>query len=94
MVGANYYKCLRGDCENLGLTEPDSFVVRDARARTWICHPVSEEDVETLSLLDCAADTMAGDAALRKLGLSRQGTEVRVYYCEDEQELTEKLGQN
>ena len=74
-----YYKCLRGDCENLGLTEPDSFVVEDARGRNWICHPVSEEDAEQRNLLDHLADTKAADAALSKHGLSRRGTEIRVY---------------
>ena len=89
----NYYKCLRGDSENLGLTEPDSFAVEDAKGRNWICYPVSEEDVEKLNLLDHVADAMVADAALSRHGLSQQGTKVRVYFCEDEGELREKLGQ-
>ena len=89
-----YYKCLRGDSENLGLTEPHSFVVQDARERNWICYPVSREDVEKLNLLDHVADVMKADAMLSKLGLSGQGTEVRVYFCQDEAELREKLAKD
>lgn len=89
-----YYKCLRGDSEHLALTEPFSFIVQDAKGRDWICHPIRREDVEKLKLLDHVADVMAADAALSKHGLQRQGTEVRVYFCEDEAELRVKLTEN
>jgi hypothetical protein len=86
-----FYKCLRGDSENLAVAEPDSFVVHDAKGRDWFCYPVSEEDAATLHLPAYIADVMAADAALRKHGLSDQGTEVRVYFCQEVSELTEKL---
>ena len=89
-----YYKCLRGDSENLGLTEPYSFVVQDANGENWICYPVSREDVETLSLLDHVVDVMQADAKLREHGLSNHGTETRVYFCQDVSELREKLAQH
>ena len=89
-----YYKCLRGDSENLGLTEPHSFVVQDARGRNWIRYPVSREDAEKLNLLDHVADVVKADATLSKHGLSGQGTEVRVYFCQDEAELREKLAED
>jgi hypothetical protein len=86
-----YYKCLRGDSENLGITEPFSFVVHDARGRNWICYPVSHQDVERLSLRDHVIDVAQADAALRKSGISRRGTEMRVHFCGDNAELREKL---
>jgi hypothetical protein len=89
-----YYKCLRGDSEHLALTEPFSFAVHDAMGRNWICYPIAREDVEKLKLLDHVADVMAADAVLNKLGMSRQGTEVRVYFCQREAELREKLAEN
>jgi hypothetical protein len=33
-----YFKCLRRDSENLALTEPDAFVVQDAKGRNWMCY--------------------------------------------------------
>ena len=86
-----YFKCLRGDSENLALAEPDSFALEDAKGRTWICYPVTREDVDKLTLLDHVADTMAADAALRKHGLSATGTELRVYFCRHWYELHHKL---
>ena len=86
-----YYKCLHGDNENLGLTEPFSFVVQDTNGKDWICYPVSREDVETLSLLDHVVDVMQADAKLKEHGLSNHGTETRVYFCQDVSELQEKL---
>ena len=86
-----YYKCLRGDNENLGLTEPDSFAMEDAQGRSWICHPVNREDVEKLTLLDHVADVRQADAALEKLGWSKDGTEIRVYFCRHWYELHHKL---
>jgi hypothetical protein len=88
-----YYKCLRGDSENLGLTEPDSFIVHDAKGRDWICYPVNAGDVAMLNLLDHVADVLAADAALRRHGMLEHGTEVRVYFCEDDAELREKLAE-
>ena len=88
-----YYKCLRGDSEHLAMTEPFSFAVLDGRGRTWICHPIRREDVEKLKLLDHLADVRAADAVLGKHGLGEQGTEVRVYHCQDEAQLREKLGE-
>jgi hypothetical protein len=90
----NYYKCLRGDSENLALTEPYSFVVQDAKGRNWICYPVSREDVEKLSLLDQVGDVKEADAKLRKHGLAGEGTEVRVYFCRDEEDLRERLAED
>lgn len=86
-----YYKCLRGDSENLGLTEPFSFVVQDASGKDWICYPVSRADVEKLSLLDHVVDAMQADTKLREHGLSDHGTETRLCFCQDVSELREKL---
>ena len=86
-----YYKCLRGDSENLGLTEPDSFVMEDANGRNWICFPVSREDVAKLTLLDHVADVQQADAALGKHGMSETGTELRIYFCRHHYELHHKL---
>lgn len=86
-----YYKCLRGDSENLAVGEPDSFAMEDANGRNWICFPVSREDVDTLSLLDHLADVVQADASLRKHGLNETGTEVRIYYCHHLHELHHKL---
>ena len=80
-----------GDSENLGLTEPFSFVVQDTNGENWICYPVSREDVEMLSLLDHVVDVMQADAKLRKHGSSNHGTETRVYFCQDVSELRGKL---
>jgi hypothetical protein len=87
-----YYKCLRGDSENIGLFEPCSFAVQDDKGRNWICCPVSKEDVEELNFLDQVGDVKEADAKLRKHGLAGEGTEVRVYFCQDEAELRERLG--
>lgn len=88
-----YYKCLRGDSENLDLTEPDSFAVEDSKGRNWICWPVTKDDVERLTLLDHVVDVMQANAALKRQGISSKGTEIRVYFCQNEAELQEKLGQ-
>jgi hypothetical protein len=92
-VSGTYYKCLRGDNDSLGLTEPDSFVVHDATGRDWICYPVSEEDAALLNLHDHVADVAAADASLRKLGMLNRGTEVRVYFCQDDAELRDRLAE-
>jgi hypothetical protein len=89
-----YYKCLRGDSENLALTEPDSFIVHDAKARDWICYPVNAGDAAMLNLLDHLTDVQAADASLRKQGMFKQGTEVRVYFCKDNADLRKKLAEN
>jgi len=89
-----YYKCLRGDNENLALTEPDSFIVHDAKARDWICYPVNAGDAAMLNLLDHVTDVQAADASLRKQGMLKHGTEVRVYFCKDDAELREKLAED
>ena len=86
-----YYKCLHGDSDNLGFSEPFSFAVRDSSGKDWICYPVSREDVEKLSLLDHVVDVMQADAKLREHGLSNHGTETRVCFCQDVSELGEKL---
>lgn len=88
-----YYKCLRGDSEHLALAEPMSFAIQDAQGRNWICHPIRREDVDKFKLLDHVADVRAADAVLGKHGLSEQGTEVRVYFCEDEATLRDKLSE-
>ena len=89
-----YYKCLRGDSQHLAVAEPESFAVRDARGRDWICFPVSEEDAEQLDLRQHVADVRQADATLRKHGLSQEGTEVRIYFCADETELRDKLAED
>ena len=89
-----YYKCLRGDNENLALTEPDSFIVHDAKARDWICYPVNAGDAAMLNLLDHVTDVQAADASLRKQGMLKHGTEVRVYFCKDDADLRERLAED
>ncbi len=37
------------------------------------------------------SEVFAADATARRQGIAREGTEVRIYYCEDEAELLEKL---
>jgi hypothetical protein len=88
---ATYYKCLRGDSVHLGMIERDAFVVRDTRGRNWICFPIPQRKVENLTLLAHLADVVEADAAAGKQGLRQEGTEVRIYCCEEETELADKL---
>ncbi len=71
--------------------ESDAVAVVDARGRTWICYPIDGEDVENLTMLGHVSEVFAADATARRQGLSQQGTEVRIYFCEGETELYEKL---
>jgi hypothetical protein len=86
-----YYKCLCGDSEHLALMEPDAVAIRDAQDRNWICYPIPDEEVERLSMLGHLSDVHTADATARRFGLSTSGTEVRIYCCDDEHELAEKL---
>ena len=86
-----YYKCLCGDSEHLGLMEPDAVAIRDAAGRNWICYPIDAAEADNLPMAAHVSEVFAADATARRQGIARQGTEVRIYYCEDEHELTDKL---
>ncbi len=88
---STYYKCLCGDSEHLGLMEPDAVAIRDALGRNWICYPIADEEAENLPMAAHVSEVFAADATARRQGISQHGTEVRIYCCEDEGELTEKL---
>lgn len=89
---SGFYKCLRGDNEHLAMFEPDAFVVEDANGHKWICFPIPEEHLENLPLLAHVIDVHDADAKLKAKGLSEEGTEVRIVYCESQEELQAKLG--
>ena len=42
-------------------------------------------------MTDHVSEVFAADATARRQGIARQGTEVRIYFCEDLAELSEKL---
>ena len=86
-----YYKCLCGDSEHLALMERDAVAVQDAAGRNWICYPIAARKVENLTMLAHVSEVFEADATARRQGIAQQGTEVRIYYCEDEQDLFEKL---
>jgi hypothetical protein len=86
-----YYKCLCGDSQHLALMERDAVAVQDAVGRNWICHPIATRKVENLTMLAHVSEVHEADATARRQGIGQQGTEVRIYYCEDERELSEKL---
>ena len=86
-----YYKCLRGDSEHLALMERDALAVRDAAGRNWICYPIAVRKVENLTITAHVSEVFEADATARRQGLGQQGTEVRIYYCEDERDLIDKL---
>jgi hypothetical protein len=86
-----YYKCLCGDSEHLAVMELDALVLQDAAGRNWICHPIAKHKVENLTMLAHVSEVLEADASARRRGIGQQGTEVRIYHCEDEQELLEKL---
>ncbi len=86
-----YYKCLRGDSEHLGLMEPDAVAVRDGAGRNWICYPIDSDEAAKLPMVAHVSEIFAADATARRQGIAREGTEVRIYYCEDESELLNKL---
>ena len=86
-----YYKCLRGDSEHLALMERDAVAIEDALGRTWICYPIADRKAERLPMKAHVAEVFQTDATARRQGISRQGTEVRIYFCEDSSELHEKL---
>jgi hypothetical protein len=86
-----YYKCLCGDSEHLALMERDAVAVQDAKGRNWICHPITARKVENLTMVAHVSDVFETDATARRHGIGKQGTEVRIYYCEDERDLFEKL---
>ena len=86
-----YYKCLCGDSEHLAVMEPDAVSIRDAAGRNWICFPIDEIEAASLPMTAHVSEVFAADATARRQGIAREGTEVRIYYCEDESELLEKL---
>lgn len=89
-----YYKCLHGDSVHLALFEPEAFAVRDAHGRDWICYPIARRKVENLTMVAHVADVFEADAAASRHGLSAQGTEVRICFCDDPSELPERLAFN
>jgi hypothetical protein len=89
-----YYKCLCGDSEHLGLVEPDSVAVQDATGRNWICYPIPDKIVDELSMLEHLNDVHWADFTATKQGFATVGTQVRIYYCEDEDDLFEKLSED
>jgi len=86
-----YYKCLCGDSEHLALMERDSVAVRDAAGRNWLCYPIAARKVENLTMLAHVSEVLEADATAKRQGLGQNGTEVRIYYCDDERDLFEKL---
>jgi len=86
-----YYKCLCGDSEHLALMERDAVAVRDATGRNWLCYPIAARKVENLTMLAHVSEVLEADAAARRQGVGQHGTEVRIYYCDDERDLFEKL---
>jgi hypothetical protein len=88
-----YYKCLCGDSEHLGLMEPDAVAVRDSAGRNWICYPIDADEAESLPMTAHVSEVFTADATARRQGIARQGTEVRIYYCEDESELPAKFAE-
>ncbi len=86
-----YYKCLCGDSEHLALLESNAVAIRDAAGRNWICHPIAARKVENLTMLGHVSEVFEADATARRQGIGQFGTEVRIYYCEHESELLEKL---
>jgi hypothetical protein len=86
-----YYKCLSGDSQHLALMERDAVAIRDSRGRDWICYPIAPRKVENLTMAAHVSEVLEADATARRQGLGQEGTEVRIYYCDDERELFEKL---
>ena len=86
-----YYKCLCGDSEHLGLMEQNALAVRDATGRNWICYPIADQEAEDLPMRAHVSEVFAADATARRHGIGQQGTEVRIYFCDDELELMTKL---
>ena len=86
-----YYKCLCGDSEHLALMERDAVAVQDGKGRNWIRYPIAVRKVENLTMLAHVSEVFEADATARRQGIGQQGTEVRIYYCEDERDLFEKL---
>jgi hypothetical protein len=80
-----YYQCFLGANAHLGLIEDDSFAMEDDKGRSWICHPIKRENVETLDLFK---DFPAIKEADKKLGAK---TEVRILFCETLKDLPRKL---
>ena len=86
-----YYKCLCGDSEHLALMEPEAVAILDGQGRNWICYPIADEEAENLPMAAHVSDVFQSDETARRHGIAEHGTEVRIYYCDDESELTEKL---
>ena len=86
-----YYRCLRGDVDNLGVTAPDSFSVRDEKGRNWVCHPVAKEGAASPSLFAGIADVLEAQGRSHELGLASRGTKVEVLLCDSRDELRRKL---
>ena len=74
--------------------ERDAVAIQDGAGRIWICYPIARRKVENLTMLAHVSDIFEADALARRQGISQQGTEVRIYYCEDQDELLEKLLQD
>jgi len=87
----NYYKCLHGDNAHLALSEPESFALRDDQGRDWICHPLPDNAVESLSIREHAAAVFAADAKASSCGFRQEGTQIIICHCNNPNELPERL---
>jgi hypothetical protein len=80
-----YFKCFRGANSHFALAEPNSFALKDAAGRDWICYPVPPKVVQDLDMLSDLADV---DRADEKVG---EETTVRLPFCRHTQELPAML---
>ena len=84
------YVCLRGDCANIALEEPDCFVVTDAQKRNWFCCATSLTEIPSIGDL-MITDLTRVQLLARKHGLARQGSAQATIRAADAVELARLL---
>lgn len=83
------YACLRGDCDNLALTESNCFSLSDSRGSNWLCFETTLTDLSDPGLL--LGQTILAQQKLAALSQATHGTQVSMHDCAGIEELRQAL---
>jgi hypothetical protein len=83
------YACMRGDCNNLALSEDNCFALSDARGRDWLCFETALKNLDDSGPL--IIETLVAQRKLSLLGQAAEGTQISMHDCQDMDELRKVL---
>ena len=85
-----YIRCLHGAAAHLAFDEPDCFVVTDERNRHWLCHPITEAQLDYSSSDGDEPKIVFRHRRAKQMGLEYE-TSQALLKCSDPQELAVRL---